>query len=481
MIVIGSHIDSKKGIVTLDEQDLLYHTAVIGQSGSGKSYFISRYIEEIILRSHARVVTIDPNGDFTNCYLAQPDAFWVSPQMAQEFSRLQTFENKILRNFETKSAFTYDWSRRNFLIVSSDVNTSNQIRPNVRLAPLKVHWKELDYEQDFFLDLNPKSHPKLYQGYISCVHYIDEVVANEYPSGCSIEDLEEVANNFASRRIAMGTLSDKSTTLSAGAILDNDDWVAVRLMLRDLRKRFNRIWHIGSLRGIDSPPPDLTSYIVSGFRSNAWDFCAISLAGLQLNEMLFAANSALDQISKACVRRWASVKRREAVQHQTQTKAGEQHEPSAIVASNASPPARIDDRRPTFVVIDEAHNFAPEEPLNELQKHVSDRIATIAAEGRKYGLFLILATQRPSKLRRGLLSECENASLLRIQAKSERTHAAEALGIPAETLDRISTFPSGVALMHGPWVPGALTVRAAPARSILGGTGIDPDSWVGRS
>lgn len=110
--------------------------------------------------------------------------------------------------------------------------------------------------------------------------------------------------------------------------------------------------------------------------------------------------------------------------------------------------APVDDRQPTFVIIDEAHNFVPDTPINTLQEQVSNRIAAIAAEGRKYGLFLVLATQRPSKLRKGLLSECENASLLKIQSKAERIHAAEVLGIPAETVEQISTFPPGTALLH---------------------------------
>ncbi|MET8776363.1 hypothetical protein AB0H49_16015 [Nocardia sp. NPDC050713] len=32
----------------------------------------------------------------------------------------------------------------------------------------------------------------------------------------------------------------------------------------------------------------------------------------------------------------------------------------------------------------------------------------IAAEGRKYGLWLLLSTQRPSKVHPGILSQCDN-------------------------------------------------------------------------
>jgi DNA helicase HerA-like ATPase len=40
------------------------HTVIIAQSGSGKSFFLGRLIEEIMLKSKARCLILDPNGDF---------------------------------------------------------------------------------------------------------------------------------------------------------------------------------------------------------------------------------------------------------------------------------------------------------------------------------------------------------------------------------------------------------------------------------
>ena len=36
----------------------------MGQSGSGKSFFVARLIEEVILNTAARVIIVDPNGDW---------------------------------------------------------------------------------------------------------------------------------------------------------------------------------------------------------------------------------------------------------------------------------------------------------------------------------------------------------------------------------------------------------------------------------
>jgi type IV secretory pathway VirB4 component len=39
------------------------HTVIIAQSGSGKSFFLGRLIEEILTKSKARCLILDPNGD----------------------------------------------------------------------------------------------------------------------------------------------------------------------------------------------------------------------------------------------------------------------------------------------------------------------------------------------------------------------------------------------------------------------------------
>lgn len=40
------------------------HTEIIAQSGSGKSFFLGGLIEETMIKSKARCLNLDPNGDF---------------------------------------------------------------------------------------------------------------------------------------------------------------------------------------------------------------------------------------------------------------------------------------------------------------------------------------------------------------------------------------------------------------------------------
>ena len=61
------------------------HTAVFAQTGAGKSFLLGRYLEEILLKTRARVVILDPNADFLR--FGQPSVKGDS-RFADEWGRL---------------------------------------------------------------------------------------------------------------------------------------------------------------------------------------------------------------------------------------------------------------------------------------------------------------------------------------------------------------------------------------------------------
>ena len=110
-------------------------------------------------------------------------------------------------------------------------------------------------------------------------------------------------------------------------------------------------------------------------------------------------------------------------------------------------------RRPVLLVFDEAHNFCPPEPDTPLGVAVRDLLIQIAAEGRKYGLWLLLSTQRPSKIHSGVLSQCDNLTLMRMNSPADLDELARAFGfVPRQLLDQASRFVQGEALVAGGFV-----------------------------
>jgi DNA helicase HerA-like ATPase len=111
------------------------------------------------------------------------------------------------------------------------------------------------------------------------------------------------------------------------------------------------------------------------------------------------------------------------------------------------------ERRPVLLVLDEAHNFCPPSPETPLGVAVRDRLVQIAAEGRKYGLWLLLSTQRPSKIHPGVLSQCDNLTLMRMNSPGDLEELGRAFGfVPPQLLERASRFVQGEALVAGGFV-----------------------------
>ena len=81
------------------------------------------------------------------------------------------------------------------------------------------------------------------------------------------------------------------------------------------------------------------------------------------------------------------------------------------------------ERRPVLIVIDEAHNVCPAEPLDPLAALATERAIRIAAEGRKFGLYLLVSTQRPQKIPQNVLSQADNLVLLRLNSLADAAFA----------------------------------------------------------
>jgi DNA helicase HerA-like ATPase len=71
---------------------------------------------------------------------------------------------------------------------------------------------------------------------------------------------------------------------------------------------------------------------------------------------------------------------------------------------------------PSLVVVDEAQNYAPEQQTGWLARvrPAYDALFSIAAEGRKFGVGLAVSTQRPARLSKDILSQCNTHLIFRV-------------------------------------------------------------------
>jgi hypothetical protein len=140
--------------------------------------------------------------------------------------------------------------------------------------------------------------------------------------------------------------------------------------------------------------------------------------------------------------------------------------------------AQRDRRQPVLLVIDEAHNICPQEPDDPIQAMATQRTIAIAAEGRKYGLYPLLSTQRPGKIHINVLSQCDNLVLMRMNSSEDLQRLARVFSFVPETLlERSASFAQGESLVAGKISPVPLLVRFGQRISEEGGSDV-PDTWA---
>ena len=108
------------------------------------------------------------------------------------------------------------------------------------------------------------------------------------------------------------------------------------------------------------------------------------------------------------------------------------------------------DRIGRLIVIDEAHNLCTPNPQTDVEALLTERIVQIAAEGRKYGLWLLLSTQRPSKVHPNALSQCDNLALMRMNSTRDLAEIGDVFSfVPEPMLAEATGFRQGQSLFAG--------------------------------
>ncbi|MGY4384945.1 hypothetical protein ACVWYN_001981 [Pedobacter sp. UYP24] len=104
---------------------------------------------------------------------------------------------------------------------------------------------------------------------------------------------------------------------------------------------------------------------------------------------------------------------------------------------------------PINLILEEAHRYISFESgkvFGDANK-IFDRIAK---EGRKYGMFLMVSSQRPSELSKTVLSQCSNFIVHRIQNPEDLSHIRQITPHISETiLRRMPSIPTQHALIFG--------------------------------
>jgi hypothetical protein len=412
--------------VNILPKGLKAHTAIIAQSGSGKSFTLGRLIEEIALFTKARVFILDPNADFvrlheTNQQSWEKDSIkqWLGAQLKQDFIK--------------------KWKKVYINVITNRSEKDFKLRENHKVVPIRIDWLNLSIEKQCkILGININDFPGMFT--------ILFQVKNR-----AIKIMKEKGNKIGGTEAYSEALYEE---IASTAHEENIPKIFQDSFMRALVITFDKFTHeIKDIIWKGSSKESLRYTIEEGFNQQG-SITVVDLPSLsKKKDEVMAASITLSMLWDLSRHSWAEALKNEK---------------------------KNEERTPTFIVIDEAHNLSPADPYNfknDLERDVDEIISKIATEGRKYGLFLIVVTQRPTRINPTIIAQCDNLCLQRVQNRNDLQIIERVFGIlPEGWANQATSFGAGDAILCGEFVERPVNCHIAARRCAEGGANLK-DNW----
>ncbi len=428
-LLLGAVKDAGKAVdkVQLAAEEMLVHSGIFGTSGAGKSFLIGRIIEELTLRTSARCIVIDGSGDFGRLPLVNQQA-WTEEKLRDWFLEEDTPE-----------CFETEWGQHKISVLSNIELENHQ-------EPLHIGWSSVG--------------PRL-------IETISQMVSRENPLGTFLLDF----NASLAKRVPFGTEPPGTFASLLDSAYDIRSYVARGVTRLDAS--YYDVLDSAGVRGRTGALAQYIAQLESLNRSSIWakdnsnDPITTQISDTKVQVLVvdiqsFSAHNAQLLLTMHVVEKlW-------------------EHCRDAFHDQIARGPNAKDTRPPHFLIIDEAHHLAPKWTEDRVLESVCEMLREVAAEGRKYGLFLLLATQRPMKLHQDVLSELGGAFLLRMRSQCDINLVSKLVYLDQDEQQLIRSLDAGECLIRG--LEGAVAGKfhVSPMRTVASGVNIS-DHWLSGS
>lgn len=458
-------VDAGPNRVTFPYDALTRGLAIVGQSGCGKSFLLGRIIEELVVTTpYCRVLLLDSNSDFF---------FGLAPRDPKEFEadldKCLGTSDSDLRRAELEAFAEYSDNenetvrRTQVFCDSAELPVLDKellrIRKFVNVYPLELDWAWPADKLQRYADIIKGG--KCSPAYLWLLDVLLDAAEDTRP-GPLADLLQSALTTAGEADIGLRVVerADPGSRIPLSKALKLVEAECAVELLDDLRREEERsVWvH----RDNDDEARSLADWLFPESRATVLRMdslgdrrCELAVALCVLEHCFYNHMDMIDRV------RWEGVE-------------------GGVEASRRALKEGVADRRfaPTFIFIDEAQRYAPEDWSCPQEKLLGELLRRIASEGRKYGLHLILATQRPNKVRKGLLGECSSAVIMKMNSRSDLQYLAEQMRIlDVKLLEQCLHFQGvGNAIAVGEITrmpPNAVWFRVAPRRSREGGLDIE--------
>jgi hypothetical protein len=402
-IVIGNQSASEGLAAQLDMDKLISrHCAILGATGSGKSNAVSIVVKAIAekLFPSARVLMIDPHGEYASSLVGRCRVFRVGANTAADEQELCVpfwalpFK-ELMAIFPGKlSDQNEDYIRGKVLELKRlSAGAMGNLREEAITAdsPIPFSLSQLWFDLDNFERITFKA---------------DRITPEDLVSNGDPVTLKPNQYPIAGLGNSAPFLNNK-----AKGILGFLDGMRSRLLDQRYSFLFRPNGYTPSLEGeiANDLPRLFSTWFGHGFPISILDLSAIPA------EIMQAISGCILKITYDALY-WGQ---------------------STLVGGK---------KQPLLVVLDEAHAY-----LKAGEDSISSRtVQGIAKEGRKYGVGMLLVTQRPSELDETVLSQCGSIIALRMTNIRDKGHVSSSMQDELrEMADVLSSLRTGEAIISG--------------------------------
>lgn len=122
---------------------------------------------------------------------------------------------------------------------------------------------------------------------------------------------------------------------------------------------------------------------------------------------------------------------------------------------------------PVVIALEEAQNYIPEINRKDRESISRKVFERIAREGRKYGLSLLISSQRPSELSKTVLSQCNSFIVHRIQNPDDQVYIRKLVSSAnSEILNQLPTLPQQHVIIMGDCIRTPVVARMNTAKPL---------------
>ncbi|HAO06126.1 MAG TPA: DUF853 domain-containing protein [Chryseobacterium sp.] len=398
-ISVSESLDAK---IDLDKL-ISRHCAIVGSTGSGKSNSVSVLLEAIAKRNFpsSRILVIDPHGEYNDALAKYSRVIETNPKDEKNRLYIPFWAlpfNELIKIFSgSLSDANQEYIREKVVeakilsAVENKIDVSKESITADSPIPFSIKrlWFELiDFEKRTFTDA-----ARITLSALTTVGDAEKLISNEYtPAGMgnSAPFLNQKAKGILS---FLDSVRNKLNDISYSFLFTPGE-----NLTPDSKGKINK--------DIDS--------LFYDWLGNSIPITILDLSGIPSEVMSSISGTLLKIIYDGLF--WG-----------VNTKVGGKHQP-------------------LLIVLEEAHNY-----LKSGEHSISSRtVQMIAKEGRKYGVGLLLVTQRPSELDETVLSQCGTMIALRMNNSKDRGHIRSAVQDELQSMvDLLPSLRTGEALISG--------------------------------